>query len=403
MENSIPFIYVLTPYKNSADFYDKVIRPDYYYNAKNISELRYVIYAALSYGAKGIAYWPGLEWVKGSVSDFYLKYTEVDKEQLCALHKKLITNSATLLLLNFASAYHKTNNSTINTDEIEEIHSFCEWSNFANDKLAKQIFTDIRIPLYEASTGNIPNEIAVTFLTNKSGQIYYWLFNKSLSRSLHLRLNIKDVCKDVLNDYNVSNQSLVNLSPGEAKLFTPISTSPLIYTQIADQVYNNEFYPLETAHIFNLGFSSSSANSITFNQGATKTFCADVINIKSMHAKPGSIVRFKGYEDSNKMPLSELSNKAIKYSLTDIDTEQLTEDPYVYPNPAIDNHVYLHIDMEENEEVDIKLYDVTGNIVKVLTTYTKETLIPINEIQTDIFFIHFIRNNQSYNLKIIKR
>lgn len=101
-ENSIPFIYVLTPHEDYGAFEDEIRHPDFYHRAKNMAQFNYVIYAALAYGAKGISYWPGFQWVY-SIHGFHLalNYENGVLGNLSSLHKKLTDNSEELLSLNF--------------------------------------------------------------------------------------------------------------------------------------------------------------------------------------------------------------------------------------------------------------------------------------------------------------
>lgn len=406
VENSIPFIYVLTPYTKYAHHMDGNNPPDYFYPAKDINAFYYVIYAALTYGAKGISYFSGFEWVRNAgLCDIMLKYDPEVKQQLSILHKKLIDHSDELLSLNFASAYHKSNKSTIDSTGInlEKIHSFSLWNYFANDKLAQEVFQNFPDPIKEVSTGNVPEELAVTFHTNKSEEVYFWLFNKSLDRELNLKLSLVYSAEDILNGGVVNNQGTVHLAPGEAKLFKSALPAHMLDLNIYNRIYQNRFYPLETAETFTIGSVALTPN-VIFSPGATKSFHGNEIKISSLHAKPGSIVRFKSYTDTNKSSASGMIRSKEYPGTTEVTKEILKDrDTYVYPNPIVDDQIKLFMNLDENEEVQVEIYDTMGKALKTLKTSTKETSIPMGDVRSGIYLIHFNRNNQVHNIKVIKR
>lgn len=307
VENSIPFIYGLTPFKNKSNYLDSVPQPsDYGINVKSKSEFNYEIYAALAYGAKGISYWPGFQWVRNDAfHQFALKDDDKVYDYLATLHEKLIKNSNILLHLNFASAYHvNVTSTTYLGNNNEQIHEFCKWSNFAKDNFAKQIFSDLNYPVIDSISNSVPQELAITFLTDSTNQIYFWLFNKSLERKMTLSLNLNNPSKDLLNgQYINSNFKIVHLEPGEAKLFTATSSpSNQITTNICDFVYdtssNMGFYPFETASNINIG-NIGSSYSVKVDSLVTKSFMAQHIDLKNTKICTGSNVRLKAYKDCN--------------------------------------------------------------------------------------------------------
>ena len=126
--NDIPFIYVLTQIRSTASL------PYCYQTSvpKNIPEFNYVIFASLAYGAKGISYWHST-----CKNDFFGVIPPDVMTYLGNLHSKFKKSSKTLLKLTFQSAYHKSENSTIFTGQIEQIHPSSLWSLFSNDQFAK--------------------------------------------------------------------------------------------------------------------------------------------------------------------------------------------------------------------------------------------------------------------------
>jgi len=412
VENSIPFIYVLTPYKYISDYDGSVSPEDLTIPAISKSEFSYVIYAALAYGAKGLAYWPGFEWVKNNNNDILkLKYDTVALDYIKSLHGKLLTSSDELLSLNFASAYHTSKISTIGSPYNEEIHDFCLWENFKNDKYAKLIF-DIDNPVYEVVTTdtgtdyqNTPSELAITFLTNSSGKIYYWLFNKSLTRPMTLDLVVFSEIMDVLNNNQIvetgeNGLPEIMLNPGEAKLFTANSTpEPQTYIEKGDITYQANFYPFELAGQINLG--GYTYGKVNFEDESTKSFMAhNIVILPGVAIKQGSTVRLSAYKDCNTIHTTSAPSAAPRKK--DVVTEQTPMvEPKVYPNPTRDNFL-IKTSLKENEEIEVRVYDNVGRIIKVTKVLSEETIISLQNEPTGIFFVRFTQNDKIYSYKIVK-
>lgn len=405
VENSIPFIYVLTPYEKHSDFNDTAYTNNDQYSAKNIPEFNYGIYAALAYGAKGIAYWPGFQWVKNAGDhEFALKYADGELNYLAALHQMLIDHSDLLLSLNFASAYHVSTASTIITGGTEQIHDFCSWSNFANDKYAQQIFSNLNNPV--VSGGSIPTELAITFLTNKSGQIYFWLFNKSLTSFFNLSVNSRySQIYDVLNEELFCiDDDAVSLAPGEGKLFTTVASNKLTTaTSITNYSYAaSTFFPFESAYQFNLGTNGSSGYSVVFNDSATKSFMAEQIDINNVKIAEGSTVRLKAYTNCN--TITETRSAVIKdeQNINSVQKEESGFSPSVYPNPT-KNYFTLSVDLKENEKMTVIIYNEMGKLIKSLETTTPQTTISLSDQLSGLYLVHFSKEGKAYNYKILKQ
>lgn len=419
VENSIPFFYVLTPFHNKSNFtYIKTNLPsDNYFPAKSISEFNYVIYAALAYGAKGIAYWPGFKWVVAGVKDsegedinylyhFKLNYQTSTTDYLTVLHGKLLAHSDELLSLNFASAYHKDSVSTIDPTKIEIMPKFCSWENFKKDKYAQQIFYDTNYPIYNPATGIIPQELAITFLTNKDGKIYFWLFNKSLTSTINFNIAHYDDgggLRDVLNNQIVPFYTQVALNAGEGKLFTlnTLSSTQINYTLSNLPPYESKFYPFESANQISIGIQNATTTNVTFQPGANKSFMAKNIIINSgVRIESGSTVRLNAYTNSNNL-IGSGPSFVSKHNLIDKPNEKLFIEPYVYPNPTKDNFL-VKTTLSENERIEVLVYDNMGRNIKTVETSSENTFISLQNESAGVYFVRFKQNNQIYNFKIIK-
>ncbi|MDR0828708.1 MAG: T9SS type A sorting domain-containing protein [Prevotellaceae bacterium] len=398
VENSIPFIYVLTPFKLYSDFHIATKPNNFEIDAKSISEFNYVIYAALVYGAKGISYWPGFQWVisANSGQPFALESSNNAFEYLSALHAKLISNSSELLYLNFISAYHVSTASTIyiNENENENIYDFCLWSNFANDKYAQETFTNINKPVYNILTNQVPNTLAISFMRNQNGDIYFWLFNKSLTSPLPLIVNTKSQIHDVLNNLNYSGQSsLILLNAGEAKLFKlQKNTLPSILNTYLLQTYNSGFYKMETAN--NMIFVSN-----TFNNGSVKSFTAEKIILNNTQIKSGSTVRFKAYKNSNTININV--QLAPQKNNNENFIEQISENQItLFPNP---NKGVFTVSTTFDKIQFIKILNIAGQVIyQKNSVEKKEIQIDLGNIVQGVYLVQIqLKNGDLQSDKII--
>lgn len=419
VENSIPFIYVLTPLRTHADLFTTVEPPNDVILAASIPHFNYCIYAALAYGAKGISYWNGFQWVKaadtiaGKEYNFKLKDSEGAFNYLGSLHQKLINHSNVLLSLNFASAYHVSVKSTISAKSPkpdENIHEFSKWSHFANDKYANKVFNNTTTPVRDLNlNGIVPPELAVTFLTNKNGQIYFWLFNKSIDRDMILQLNLNYDVNDVLNDETImctnGYEDYVTLEPGEGKLFTSaINNLPFQITNltISNALFNNGFYPYESASSFiNIG-QQGTAYSVIFNSGTTKSFGAKYINIHNTKFTSGSNIRIKAYTDCNSITELRSASVTDEVQIDSLKESSIKEfDAKIYPNPTKDNFM-LHVDLKRLEQLDVSINDAMGKSIRRLKISSPDTQISLKGYPSGVYFLRFVREDKVCILKVIK-
>ncbi len=429
-ENSIPFFYVLTPLKNVNDRKKKITSPNYTIHGKSITEFYFVIYAALAYGAKGISYWPGFEWIDNEYEnesgarlyqDFKLTFEDGTLDALAALHAKLTdpNKSDELLSLNFVSAYHVSNKSNIDPSQSDILYDFNNWNHFKNDKYAKEIFADVNNPFVEKT----PSSLAVTFLRNKSGQIYFWLFNKNCGGQMQISPKLKHICRDVLNGTAYGMGMPIVLQPGEAKLLTPAANTPPITDEFNENCTNQVIHKFETANTLTIG----NTNKVTIGNLAYKAFTADKIVVKSLHAQKGSIVHFKAYQDCNTkyenasrltslrniekhnpdtIAMDTLSindrNKALKVNLTNEQPELLSTNQTVYagedkillyPNPVKD---MLIVELGNQADIvkQIEIYNTTGMLVDIRTVSSMEETFDTNSYPDGMYILKFICDNK---------
>jgi len=212
VEHGIPFTYVLTSLGTQY--------PNFHPNSRVTG---YLMYAGLFYGAKGLAHWNGDKWL----NNVPLPHRELIKN----INKKIIDYEDILLSLQFKSAYHKSFKSTIGGGN-DNIPNTSMWSNFSSDPFANAIF-NVNNQLV-AGSGSTVDSLAVSFFTDNFDNRYFWIFNKSLSSSENIQLNLVNGSSvvDVLSGTSCSlpQNAVVHFEPAEAKLFKFIPNENTLLT-----------------------------------------------------------------------------------------------------------------------------------------------------------------------------
>lgn len=226
----LPFIYQLTPNYN---LYEKGA----FLRMKNKGEFDYVINAALMYGAKGLQYWhSGIYYMS-----CWFDIEDQVKEYLKNLHAKLQSKEDILLSLTFRNAYHKTNASTVRPGYIDQIPPHSEWANLQNDPYALEIF-DVGDPLV-APYGFSIDSVAISFLTDREENRYFWVFNKSMAADAVFKLNLIEGCHVLAimeeNRCPEPPNTMVELGPGEAKLYKACFVNDTLFVE-NNTVWNEE-------------------------------------------------------------------------------------------------------------------------------------------------------------------
>ena len=327
-ENSIPFFYVLTPFKNGEKTGWNDPEPE------SFPEFRYCIYSSLAYGAKGIDYWPGFEWVYNDgkliqSQSYKINWSEntTTLTELIGLHEVLNQNSSLLLSLNFASAYHKSKESYTNLGGEEPIQYFGNWdgkagdgsippnlpgNGIANDEYAKFVFGSNAVtPIVTSKT-----DYFISFMTDKEHNIYFWVVKKNH----HINLDI-DYFGLNLNENNVSAVEKIMTTPkiqylpneiktenieirgGEGVLFKVIKKNATARINIdltnktykANLIKSGDFdvAPFVTADEIKM-------NGTIFEKETLSSFMAHSIILgNGVQIRNGSTVRIKKYTDSN--------------------------------------------------------------------------------------------------------
>ncbi len=317
--NNVPYVYVLTSLNALPDPFNCFSDPE----VKSIEEFYYVIFASLVYNAKGISYWHN-----GCLNDFFGFIPINVQNSMEELHKMLIENSDILLDLEFQSVYHKTFNSTIIPNVMEQIHSDSQWSNFANDPIANQIFT-VSNPITPL-TGLTYDNLAISFLTDSFGSNYFWIYNKSVDNISNIRLNFNHELSlvDILEDkmYSECLSRNIYLKKGEAKLFK-VNDNFYDSVSLCNQSFPFGIYPDVWSEITNIGGLSCNVN---YYNGSNINYFSEKISINGgVSVNEGSDVSFTGVE-------LEGCSSWIRDRKNTSSNEELFEysgDFTIYPNP----------------------------------------------------------------------
>jgi len=202
-ENKIPFMYILSSLGRNKNMTWLI------YNEYVTS---YFVYAGLFYGAKGLTYWNSYYHISN--------FPPIHKEFIKKVNKKIIDSENLLLSLEFKSAYHKNVMSTIRPG-IDSIPSHAKWLNFSSDVWANQIFNTSNP--FTTLNGSSIDSLAVSFMTDNFGNSFFWIFNKSLSSTEIIKLNLVNGSGvvDILsgNYCLLSDSTYFQFEPAEAKLF----------------------------------------------------------------------------------------------------------------------------------------------------------------------------------------
>lgn len=350
VSNDLPFIFTLAPYNTPL--------PNI--TGKNASEFNYVIYSALTYNAKGLNY-----WMRDHNHSLYWDTPVADsvKTYLADLHQSLIDSEQTLLSLEFQNAYHVSNVSTIVADTIEKIPSNSLWNYFSSDSQAQSIF-NTSSPL-TALNGTTDTTLVISFLTDQAGTDFFWVFNKSISNDVDVRLNFNSTIAtyDVLNCilYSESSSNEIHLEPGEAKLYEVCSNFESTLT-ICSKTYDDNtspyygFYPDEVGKTINLGGATCSVN---INDGANVNFIGESIYIRDgVSIDSGSNVQIRSITYVNNSQKSEQVTTTIDI----VDDLKYV----VFPNPNV-GHFYI----EYNQDVSIDKIQIINNLGKLVYSSNK--------------------------------
>lgn len=396
IEHNVPYFVMFTPRMTTSV-------------GKNESEFNYVIFANLVYGTKGIFYWAreaqsgcgngyssncsSSTWIGSNFWDNLV--TTGTKEYLKGLHKKLLSAGDILFSLRFRSVYHVTENTGLNEGQVEQLPSTSQWSSFANDTFAKDIF-NTNNPL-QAQSGSKTDNIVISFLTDDLNNIYFWIYNKSTSDDEYIQMNFKEntALINILDNklYQEAQSRVVILEPGEAKLFKTNKDF-----QSSGSICNINYYSGNYSDIWaeNINVGGISCN-VKYYNGSRINYYASQISLKNgVNIYEGSRVSFNGAVMSyGTLISSDMSDNTT--SLHNIETENKIS---VYPNP---NQGQITISATNGDCImsSLIVFNLTGFKVMEINNLNKRIIDTELNLKTGIYFIKIISNKGFQIEKII--
>lgn len=239
---------------------------------------------ALAHGVKGFVYWTSEiitkladtywnpnNWQVLNWSDFggYRGHAEMPlatREWLTEVHMRLRRKQDILLNLNFAAAFHQTDESGLVPGQHDFIppEAMLTDANLALDLTANQYFqtrncdngtpsdnSDDMMTLFLPTNANDPciEHVMVSTLRSTSGQHYFWVFNKDVHNAVDFNFQLKnDVSMvDVFENQvceSVNNEFEIHLEPGGAKLFEIGIPSPSALVECSPPLQSYQpYYP----------------------------------------------------------------------------------------------------------------------------------------------------------------
>jgi Secretion system C-terminal sorting domain len=454
---SIPAFFVTTPYTNLDGFRKRNYAPDgtlsetcpenrpstikddiYKTNvAKSKYEFFYDIYTALMHGMKGIAYWNGFDWVqtteckldnnKTGGYSFELFYEGDTKTQLSNLHKRLTDKviSDQLLSLTFKSSYFWD----MGDKKRGAIpHPNCTYLNFVNDPYARTIFPLTSTPA--ASSGVVPTNLAISFLTNKDNEIYFWVFNNSINRdktgedpgtntmNITLLLNKFYTYTDVLNKtqltttpsiFPTASTTSLQLAPGEARLFKATRPSSSNEVTITNVTTCSSFSDITYAKKITMGPNVVFDNCFS-NTTPVKYIAGSIVLGKGVVIKNNSHVLFQAATSSNyinaNLPTPQCSQVQLVKSFETIEDADKAKDlnlssVTIFPNPT-HSDFKVAMTLQEGERTVISVYDSMGKLVKTQAAAGAETTISIADFPAGVYVVRFNADGKEHHYKVVK-
>lgn len=244
--NAPPYFHIFTPlenYKPNPSDWD----------GATTEELKYQIFAALTYGVKSLFYW-ARETETGCGGGYSTRCSnslssgigtkvwdqlidQSTREDMGILHSKILNIGDILFDLKFGSAYHKSEICGREGYQYSEYHEplleHMMWTseNVMGDPATPNSHDPIAIEYFDFPPGADPispvrgsvDHIVISFLEDSKGDYYFWIFNKDVYGEVQVQLDFKSYVGivDILNNqvYDFDNSHIIELGKAEGKLF----------------------------------------------------------------------------------------------------------------------------------------------------------------------------------------
>lgn len=219
--------------------------------------------------------------------------------------------------------------------------------------------------------------------------------------------------------YSIDNNMVQDREPAS-------DTWDLLFTKYYDYTipYNVTGVLANEAHVLIEEVSQAGLNQATFNTYTEANFITDIhtvgsewkeFNMSTMgYDVSDSTVFFSKSYNSNGDSIyhkfyftnftgSSVGDYIFNQSLllhTDIDSPSASNDMEVYPNPTQQN---LTIDLGENEDTYISLFDLQGKLVYSVKADKGQVQIPMDKMDNGVYFLNVKNAQTTYTEKIIKQ
>ena len=389
VENNLPFMHILTPVMTYKPYVGCAIN-----RAKNLSEFNFVIYSALSYGAKSLCYWHS--GVK-SYNPWDEAVSDDVKDGLAKIHEKILKNENVILSLDFINAFHYSDVSTVADTVTLLLPPNTGWSDFLADPLTLRIFNNTT-PIATRNATTL-NPLMVSYFEDDQGNNYFWLFNKDYHNSMELTINLNTTMDviDILNQEIVKNVTSfeVDLAPGEAKLFKPkqmsssdIDVCCVIFGNTFD--FDNDFFQ-EGINFVNTCYATNGANASIYADNITLNPGVSINNVDKVSFYPlKTVTSLKSAQTTTKENVVEENNI----------TEEIKAEILVFPNPVTGTFTISGFDEGYNK---ITIFNTLGKLVYSTNTSLQQVDIDISDQPNGIYLIKILSGGKDTDKIIIKQ
>ncbi len=396
--HNLPWLYTLTPiYLPTFPGHNSTI------TASTIPQFNYEIFSSMTYGAKGLNFWSVNNIFKIS-STFYCfncwnnAITQPTFDNLANIFSQFTENEKIILNCKLDSVYHRTFASTIKPGT-EFIPPRSAWANITSNANAMEIFTTTPIV---AEPGSGIDSLAISFHLDNNSNIYFWVLNKSMVHEEYFHFNFKQTSTIISflqnGIYENLNSGVVNLQPGEAKLFSLnrfYSSSKTFCNDVYSSVYKDEW-----ANSITLGGTGCSE---TFNNGARKNFKGRLITLNAgVYINEGASVFFNAYEvKTGTIRAAHKSNEKVD-NLAERDSSDINK-LIVYPNPTKSGTFYIRIKGQDLfKDVKIRLLTINNNEVPFnIINFGNYYEIEAKELPAGVYLVEGKFNNELHHQKIV--
>lgn len=335
----------------------------------------------------------------------------------------------------------KTNNSSkmtwfINSNTGAHIFPFTRTDNFyipfTFDLTAGDV-NDVTVSTYPTANNNTPYPVTpqtVTHVNDAAGLDNsantvnrFWQIDKTgSSGTANLTFTYGDNEWDVLEPGNYEAQrwasgtwqaatsgQVQNVSANSVYVpgittFSPWTLAVKLFPLPVELVDFKAMYKDEVAKIEWITFAESNNDYFTVERSADGIHFSEVFRRKGA-GNSRSVIMYEGTDPEPFTPLTYYRlkqtdfNRSEHYSNTVLLERSLPESITVFPNPTGDR---LMIKRSNNDKLDIKLMNVSGNVLMESTSDLQLAELNLSKLESGIYILHLQSNNLNTYLKVIR-